>query len=491
MKLKELFPKEELIRLEGEEDAEITATTLEPTARGAGYGLIVLKAETAIRKDLSDGFSAIICEEALARELKGKGRALAVVKSVRAAWSHAESRLAGIDYSRTRFVAVTGTNGKTTTARIISHILEENGHRVGFIGTGRISVGEKILSDVNHSMTTPDPPILYSAIRRMQELGCDLIVMEVSSHALHFAKTAPIPFELAIFTNLSPEHLDFHRDMREYMRDKLGLLSYSRQAIFNVDDLWFRRAADKCSIPYSTAGILWRGDAYLTNIETNEAGETSFIYRGDGFGFLAKTRLPGKFNLYNAMLALTAAIKLGVAPCKAKTALEGFSGVEGRCEMVYNGDFKVIIDYAHTEAALSALFGYLRETAGSRRLIAVFGCGGERYREKRPMMAKYAERFADKSYITADNSRSEPTEDIISDITVGFSNRESYTVISNRADAITAAILDAKEGDTVVLIGKGAERYNIDADGYHAFDERLIVSEAIKKRGNVQNESHS
>ena len=488
MKIKDLLPIEEITDASVGLDTEISRISTTPSDGGDGCALFLLKNEYRELGDLYASFSAIICG-AEATLPSGISAPVIRVRSVRRAWALAESGIRNIDYGSLRFVGVTGTNGKTTTASLIKEILKDSGEKVGFIGTGKITVDDEIISPVNHSMTTPDPPLLYESIKAMQNAGCTAVVMEVSSHALFYEKVAAIPFEIALFTNLSEEHLDFHRNMTEYLECKLKLLSLSKSAIFNIDDHYFRNASEKCKIPKVTVGILWRGDVYATDVHKNGSGEYEYIYRTENYGFIAKTRLIGKFNVYNSLLALSGAIALGVAPYRAKESLARIHAIEGRCETVADEEVRVVIEYAHTPRATESVLAELRDSKGGGRLIVLFGCGGNRYREKRATTAATIEKYADEIYVTSDNPRNENPSSIIDDIVKGFSATAKYTVIESRREAINAAICEARRGDTVILLGKGAERYNIDCDGYHPFDEREVVREAIMKRG--ANESKS
>ena len=411
--------------------------------------------------------------------------------SPRRALSYAYSMLYGIDYDKLKVIGVTGTNGKTTTATLIEKILTFSKKSVGFIGTGTISIGGRIISDDDYSMTTPDPKLLYSSLSEMMKEGCEYCVMEVSSHSLALEKTAPIVFELAVFTNLSSEHSDFHPSMEEYFQTKLKLFKSARRGVFNVDDPYGKRAAELFEKESITVGII--SPASVSAFEINDHGENGYeyIYNGQSFKFLMRQRLPGAFNVYNVMSATAATISLGVKPCDARRAIAEIKGICGRCEIIKD-EITVIIDYAHTPYALKNLLIFARGIKGSGRLKVLFGCGGERDTKKRPEMARVAEKYADFITVTADNSRKEETASIISDILLGFTENANVTVIPDREAAITEAIASASAGDVVLLVGKGAEKYNIDAGGTHPFDERAIVAEAIgKRRAAMENENQA
>jgi UDP-N-acetylmuramoyl-L-alanyl-D-glutamate--2,6-diaminopimelate ligase len=329
-------------------------------------------------------------------------------------------------------------------------------------------------------MTTPDPPLLYNSIKQMVEYGCEYIVMEVSSHALALSKLEPLKFDVAIFTNISPEHLDFHGDMNSYFAAKYSLLKKSKCVIINIDDEYGRKAQNEYEGKKITVGVLWRADVWASNVDDHGFDGISYTYHGDGFSFKMRMPIPGKYNVYNSMLAAAACIELGCKPCEVKEKLATFSGVEGRYEII-NDKIMVIIDYAHTYFAFESFLASLSANKNGRRLTVVFGCGGNRDKAKRPLMAKVAEKYADRIILTADNSRKESTKDIISDIIRGF-EKGSYEIKEDRTDAIRTAILESKDGEIVALIGKGPEKYNIDSLGYHYFSEKDIIFSALDER---------
>ena len=403
-----------------------------------------------------------------------------LVSNPRIALSNACFRYENIDLKSMKFIAVTGTNGKTTTATFIKYILTKTGYKVGFIGTGKIEIGETDITPENYSMTTPDPPLLYRSISEMERQKCDMVVMEASSHSLALDKLGPIEFDYAVFTNLSPEHLDFHGDMDNYFKAKMKLINNSKCSIINIDDEYGARAYNLCDSRKISAGIIWRGDVWADNIQNNRFNGISYNYHGDEFSFKMQIPLPGKYNAYNSMLAAALCIDMGCKPCEVKSILTNVSSAPGRYEVI-NDKISVIIDYAHTSAAFKSILSELSSIKGKGRLTVVFGCGGDRDKSKRPEMAKISEQYADRIILTADNSRSENTRDIISDIIKGF-ERGSYEIKENREDAIHSAILCAEDGDIVAIIGKGPEKYNIDKNGYHPFDEQDIIHKALAKR---------
>ncbi|HBJ19046.1 MAG TPA: hypothetical protein DDY70_04835, partial [Clostridiales bacterium] len=349
------------------------------------------------------------------------------VKNARRTLSFMLSRFWGIDYGKMTFVGITGTNGKSSTAVMLVAALRAAGHKVGLFGTGKIETDGVRLTPETYSMTTPDPSLLYPMLRKMQDAECDMIVMEVSSHALALEKVAPIPFSYALFTNLSPEHLDFHKSMEEYAAAKARLFSMAEVRIFNIDDAYAEEMIRLAPCRVLRVGALERGEICATEIEDHGLDGVSYLYRTGNLSFLVKLSVPGVYNVYNSMLALTAAIALGVKPCIAKRAICDLPGIEGRMETVRADGITVVIDYAHTEEALRcALRTARKSTAG--RLFVLFGCGGERDRTKRPKMAATAESIADEVIVTSDNQRREDAASILRDILGGF-RKENHRVI--------------------------------------------------------------
>ena len=408
----------------------------------------------------------------------------------RALFAFASSRLYDFHPSNMRFIGVTGTNGKTTTATMIYRALRYSGKSAGFIGTGKIEIDGEIISKDNYSMTTPDPPMLFSSLKKMKEHGCEFVVMEVSSHALALSKVDPISFDIAVFTNLTGDHMDFHKNMENYRAAKLKLFKNARLGIFNADDKYTERLIRDSACRVIRVGAVWNSEIKARNIKDNGLLGTEYLYTGQGISFIMKSRLIGIHNVYNSLLALTAAISAGVLPCEAKKAISSIEKIDGRGEVIHD-KITVIIDYAHTSDAFLCILktaAYSREVG--KRLITVFGCGGNREKEKRPRMAKIAEELSDFVIVTTDNSRNESPAKIIKDILAGMTKPEKREIIINREKAIKSAIKMADDGDVVLIVGKGHEKYNIDKSGYHPFDERKIIDRALKERSKGQNHPH-
>jgi UDP-N-acetylmuramoyl-L-alanyl-D-glutamate--2,6-diaminopimelate ligase len=399
-----------------------------------------------------------------------------LVADVRAAMAPAAARLAGDPTAELAMVGITGTNGKTTTSYLTRALLEAAGRQTGLIGTVTSWVG---VVEQPVERTTPEAIDLQRIFRAMREGGDDSAVMEVSSHALSLHRADAIHWDVAAFTNLTQDHLDFHADMEDYFLAKRRLFEVASEQgatlIACVDDPYGARLAR--DYPQAvTIGI----DAADASVRATDlrAGPASTDFTVDGVALRAP--LPGRFNVLNALVALAAARALGVDDATIAAALPGAGGVPGRFEPVDVGqEFAVIVDYAHKPDALDNVLRTARELA-TRRLIVVVGAGGDRDRGKRPLMGAAAARHADIVVITSDNPRSEDPEAIIVAIAEGA---PEATRIVDRHEAIDHAIGLAGPGDVVVIAGKGHEAYQEIAGGVKLpFDDREVAREALRAR---------
>ncbi len=478
MKLSDLIYENEYISCTAQLDLPVKKITLDPEKTDSSTLFVALKGLKANFRFKKMPLAILTDESCIPKELP-----YVSVKNLRKQMALIYSRFNCIDYSRFKVIGITGTNGKTSTATFIKKILEGNGYKVGSIGTGHITCGDVELGKFGYSMTTPDPWDLYPALKRMENDGCNAVIMEVSSHALTLDKTAPICFDYGVFTNLSAEHLDFHKDIEDYFSEKKKLFKNVKTSIINIDDYYGRQLYRELTQRKISAGILWRGDCYVTDISNRGFDGLNYIYHGTNFTFRLNLNCAGTFNIYNTMMAISVCTDMGIAPCKAKSALNDAVNIDGRYEIIKR-DITVIIDYAHTEAAFSNILADIYSSKnGHKSLTVVFGCGGERDTAKRPKIARITEKYADKIIVTTDNSRGEDPSVIIKDICAGF-EKSNHKVITDRKAAIEEAIAQAKENDIVAIIGKGAEKYNIDKTGLHHFDEKEIILTALKKRQN-------
>ncbi len=401
----------------------------------------------------------------------------------------------GNPQTRMRIIGVTGTNGKTSTAYMLRTILAHSGYKTALIGTVRSMIGEQeyipklsaAQRDDFTTMTTPDPDVLYMAMREMADNGVEILIMETSSHALALEKLAPIEFALGIFTNLSEEHLDFHGTMENYLAAKAKLFQNCRIGLFNTDDAHAKRLMDKVSCKKTGFSMRQKSDYYAEQIRQNGVFGSEYILHSANARFKIKTTIPGDFTLYNTLASASAARELGVDLINIQNALYSLNGICGRLQRVDLGfagnAFSVFIDYAHTPYALENLLRCVNgfRSAG-QRIVTLFGCGGDRDKEKRPIMGALAVQMSDYVILTADNSRTEDPKAILSDVLAGMQGAKNYTVIENRREAIEYAIENALEGDIILLVGKGHEQYEIDKDGLHPFSEVEIVEKAAEKR---------
>ncbi len=416
------------------------------------------------------------------------------VESTRVALALAWSRFCGEPSKRLHMIGITGTNGKTSTASMLYGMLRQSGKSVGLIGTVSCLYNDRhytLPADENaaerlRTMTTPDPDVLYPMLAKMQSEGVEYVVMEVSSHALALHKTDPIFFEIGIFTNLTPEHLDFHDSMEAYLAAKARLFQRCGVGIFNCDSEYAEPLITASSCEIKRAGIAYNGEYRATDIQLFGSHGLSYCYCTPTSRLRIRSRIPGAFTVYNSMLALTAALSLGLPAGEAVAALQTMAPVPGRLERIplgeYESEFSVFIDFAHTEEALRSLLTTVRGfRRADERILLLFGCGGDRDKSKRAPMGRVAESLADHVIITSDNSRTEDPKAILADILSGMTG-ENHTVIRNRRRAIEHAVMNAGRGDILLLCGKGHETYEINAAGVHPFNEREIVRAALEKR---------
>lgn len=378
-----------------------------------------------------------------------------------------------------KIIGITGTNGKTTSAFMIKAILEEKGYKVGLIGTIANYIGQE---EIHTDKTTPESLELHQLFSEMIEKGVNYCVMEVSSHSLELHRVFGIEFAESIFTNLTRDHLDFHKTFDNYFKAKAKLFSMSKNSIINIDDSYGKSIVEMVNRNVITYSIENPSDLTGKNLKLHSRGiEFKLNYNNEEV--FIKLSIPGKYNVYNALGCIGATLNEGIDIYTIKNALEKVT-VPGRCEittMNSNLNFDVIIDYSHTPDSLENILNNVREfTKG--RLICVFGCGGDRDRTKRPIMGKIGGDLSDYAIITSDNPRTEDPNDILKEIVQGIESN-NYEVIENRREAIKRAIEIAKKGDIIVVAGKGHETYQILKDKTIDFDERKVVAEIIKELG--------
>ena len=400
------------------------------------------------------------------------------------------SRFYGEPSSQIRMIGVTGTNGKTTTAYVCKALLEALGRRVGLIGTVAYQIGAETIPA---SHTTPGALELQQLLARMVAGGCTAAVMEVSSHALAQDRTAGCEYDVAVFSNLTQDHLDFHKTMEEYFHAKLRLFTgltgthkSHKRAILNVDDPAGQRIKALCPVPVWTYALKAKADLRAEQMRLSLGG-TTFTAATPAGSFPVESHLVGEHNVYNLLSAIGVALHEGATPDQVRGAVSHVTNVPGRFERVMAGQaFTVVVDYAHTEDALVRLLT-AAQALKTGRLITVFGCGGDRDRGKRPKMGGAAVRYSDVVVLTSDNPRTEDPQSILREVEVGVTEAlkerplVQYRKVADRREAIEAAVREARAGDMVLIAGKGHEDYQIIGTQKFHFDDREVAREAIER----------
>lgn len=384
-----------------------------------------------------------------------------------------------------KLIGVTGTNGKTTTTYLVETIMKNAGLKTGVIGTIEMRIGDEIFPVEN---TTPEPITLQQSFKEMVDKEVDVAIIEVSSHALELARVAGCDFNIAAFTNLTQDHLDFHKTLDAYLQAKAKLFSrlgntydHTKYAVLNVDDVAYKAFESATVMQILTYGIDNDADVKACNLIIRPEGVSFDVVTPFGDSSI-KLKMTGKFSVYNALTAISICLLEGVPLESIKNSLESVPGVPGRFEKVDVGqNFTVIVDYAHTADSLENVLKTIQEFA-ERRIITVFGCGGDRDRTKRPLMGEVSKKYSDLSIITSDNPRTEDLHQIIDDIMVVYedASNESYIRIDDRKAAIEHAVNIAEQGDVVLIAGKGHETYQIIGKQKFDFDDRIIAADAMR-----------
>lgn len=390
----------------------------------------------------------------------------------------------GYPADKLKVIGITGTKGKTTTTYMIKSILEDVGHKVGLIGTIEAIIGEKKIPAAN---TTPESYTIHKYFAEMVEAGCDSVVMEVSSQGLMLHRTAGIPFEIGIFTNLGKDHIgpNEHKDFEDYKRCKGLLFKQCRLGIANVDDEWFEDVFRGATCKTETFGFSEKAD--LRAVDTHLVSRPGYLgvaYHVSGLmDFDVEIDIPGTFSVYNSLTAIAVCRHFGVPAENIKKALK-VAKVKGRIEMIkVSDDFTLMIDYAHNAMSLESLLTTLKEYNPSR-LVCLFGCGGNRSKDRRYEMGEVSGRLADLTIITSDNPRFEEPQAIIDDIKIGIGRTDgTYVEICDRKEAIKYAIEHGQTGDVIVLAGKGHEDYQEIKGVKYPMDERVLIAEVLEELG--------
>lgn len=401
------------------------------------------------------------------------------VENARSAMSYIAAAFYGYPARKLRMVGVCGTKGKTTTSYLVKAILEQAGFKTGLIGTTGNMIGQKHLPS---NMTTPDPVDLHRCLRQMVDEGVEVVSMEVSAHAVAMHRLDGVTFEAACYTNLSQDHLDYFGTMEKYFETKKSffLNGQVQNAALNDDDETSESIRRDLSIPFLTFGISAEADVFARDIEISENGVAFSILLRGVEEMPIRMHLTGMFNVYNALAAASLAMILGIDRESIRRGLESVQNVPGRVEVLdTNTPYKVILDYAHSPDALENVLKTIRAFTRCR-LIALFGCGGDRDHGKRPIMGEIVGRLADFAILTSDNPRTEDPESILRSIEAGMKKTQGqYVVIENRREAIRYALEMGREGDVIILAGKGNETYQDIMGVKRPFDEKVVVRELL------------
>ena len=484
MRLDKLLERLDYKVLQGTDQTEIT--TLINDSRKAEKGSVFVCISGAV----SDGHS-------YAADVAAKGAAALVVehevdvpadvtvilvKDTRFALALMSAAYFGYPAEKMKIIGITGTKGKTTTTYMIKSILDGVGHKVGLIGTIEAIIGEKHIPAAN---TTPESYTIHKYFAEMVEAGCDCVVMEVSSQGLMLHRTAGIPFEIGIFTNLGKDHIgpNEHKDFEDYKRCKGLLFQQCRLGIANVDDKYFKDVFRNATCRVETFGFSENADLRAENVKlVSRPGYLGVAYHVSGLmDFDVEIDIPGKFSVYNSLTAIAVCRHFQVPVEKIKEVLKQ-AKVKGRIEMIKVSDeFTLMIDYAHNAMSLESLLTTLKEY-NPKRLVCLFGCGGNRSRDRRYEMGEVSGRLADLTIITSDNPRFEEPQDIIDDIKIGIGRTDGkYVEICDRKEAIKYAIANGQPGDVIVLAGKGHEDYQEIRGVKHPMDERVLIAEVLEE----------
>lgn len=449
-----------------------------------GYVFIAVKGVNTdghqfIDKAVANGASIIIGEE----EINSASTPYLKVKDSAEALGVMSHHFYGDPTKQIKLIGITGTNGKTSSATLSYNLLKALGYKTGLISTIENRIHEKVIPSTH---TTPDPVQLNALLADMVEAGCEYAFMEVSSHAAHQKRIAGLYFTGGVFTNITHDHLDYHKTFDEYIKAKKSFfdgLDKNAFALVNADDKRSDVMLQNCKAKHATFSIKSSGD-FTARIKENLI--TGLVLQIDGTEF--HSQLPGEFNAWNLLTVYSIGRMLGFEKNEVLTALSKLKPVEGRFDVVYSPkDFITgVIDYAHTPDAVEKLLSTVKSMLKKeQQLIAIVGCGGDRDKSKRPLMAKAAGSLSDKLILTSDNPRSEEPENILNEMEVGLDNELKQRSISivNRKEAIKTAVMFAKKNDVICLAGKGHEKYQEIKGVKYPFDDKQILIETFKTLG--------
>ena len=483
MKLKDLLINIDILSCNADLETEISGISYDSRKTKPGDLFVAVKGFQAdghrfIPKAMELGAAVVLCQD-----IPGEAVPYVQIEDCRRGLAFASREFYGNPASEMKIIGFTGTSGKTSSTHIMKHVLEETlGAKVGLIGTNGNMIGDE---HIHSEFTTPESLELHALFRRMADAGCSHVVMEVSSHSLALQRVAGINFDVAIFTNLSQDHLDLHGTMDEYAAEKRKIFSQCSVGCINADDARAGFMAQDALCPILHYSID-KNEAQLVakDVRLSAEGVRFAAVYGDEIA-ITKLAIPGMFSVHNALGVMAAALSLGIGLEACSKAVSSAKGVKGRMESVAtDGDYSIIIDYSHKPDALENVLNTLRPVTEGR-LMVLFGCGGDRDRGKRPIMGKIAAENSDFVIVTSDNPRTEEPLAIIDEIVPGVKEGSAdYVVIPDRIEAIGWAIDNAGPGDVILLAGKGHEDYQIIGHEKIHMDEREIVADFLNKRKN-------
>lgn len=484
MKLTKLLERLEYEVVAGSDQIEITELTNDSRkiVEGSVFVCIsgaVFDGHAYVEDVAGKGAAAVIVEKDVEAP---EGVTVIKVADTRYALALTSAAYFGYPADKLKVIGITGTKGKTTTTYMVKSILEGVGHKVGLIGTIEAIIGDKVIPAAN---TTPESFTIQQYFAEMVEAGCDSVVMEVSSQGLMLHRTAGIPFEIGIFTNLGEDHIgpNEHTDFEDYKRCKGLLFKQCKLGIANVDDEWFEDVFKGATCKIETFGFSEKADLRAVNVEhVSKPGYLGMKYQVQGLmDFDVEIDIPGEFSVYNSLTAIAVCRHFDVPVENIKKALK-VAKVKGRIEMVkVADDFTLMIDYAHNAMSLESLLKTLRDYQPGR-LVTIFGCGGNRSKTRRFEMGEVSGKLSDFTIITSDNPRFEEPQDIINDIITGMKKTDgAYVDICDRKEAIRYAIEHGKTGDVIVLAGKGHETYQEIKGVKYDMDDRVLIKEVLEE----------
>lgn len=481
MTLQELLKDVPVLAVHAKEEQTVTALCYDSRQVQAGSVFVAIEGfctdgHRFIPQALASGASVIVCQRPPEQKID-----YVLVESSRLALAQLSANWFGHPAKQMKLIGVTGTNGKTSVTTILKSVLEQTvGAKVGLIGTIANQIGDQVIPT---ERTTPESYEVQRLLAQMAEAGCTHVVMEVSSHALALQRVAGMEFDVGVFTNLTEDHLDFHKTMEEYAKAKAILFGHCNRSVCNFDDPYAQQMIASAKGEVCTFSLEKPADLRGSNVELKADGvELDVKWKQETCH--AKIGIPGTFTAYNLLAVMGAGLMLGIPLPDLAAALEKARGVAGRMEVVptFGAGFTVIIDYAHTPDALENVLKSVRSFCKGR-LITVFGCGGDRDPIKRPIMGRIGVEGSDLAVITSDNPRTEKPDAIIKDILQGVKDyKKDYQVIENRREAIAWAVEQARPDDLIVLAGKGHETYQIIGTKKQHFDEREEVAKALSQR---------